>query len=357
MKHTLVEAWRHRGWLARLLWPVSRLYGLLLRLRHALYARGMLHAQRFDVAVVVIGNVVAGGAGKTPLVIALARHLQAAGVSAGVVSRGYGRQGDGTLEVLPDTPATASGDEPALIRRLCPLPVFVARRRADAVAALLAAHPGTQVVICDDGLQHTALQRDLEIAVFDDRGVGNGWLLPAGPLREPWPPRGRRPVDLVLHTGNRPAFAGFRSRRALAEHALDASGRPFPLRDLHGRPVAAVAGIAVPDNFFDMLRARGLTLSATVALPDHDDFQRDSLRALQSLHGQTVLCTEKDAVKLFGDTRLQGLDLLAVPLLFEPEAAFFRAFDAALAPFIAHRTPAPHTPPSPLTSSHGHQTT
>lgn len=347
MKQLLLKAWLARGWLTRLLWPLAQVHGLLVRLRLALYRNGFFASERFSVPVVVVGNVVAGGAGKTPLVMALVKHWQAQGLQVGVVSRGHGRAGRSSLEVMPYTPVQASGDEPALIQRTTGAPVFVARRRADAVRALLAAYPATQVVICDDGLQHYALQRDLEIAVFDDRGVGNGWLLPAGPLREPWPERQsigqRQGIDLVLHTGQKPAFAGFTSTRQLADHALAADGRRIALADLRGQPLVALAGIANPEAFFAMLRARGLRLEKTLPFPDHHDFTEDELNTCA---GQTVLCTEKDAVKLFALPALAGLQLLAVPLAFSPEPAFFAALDTLLAPLL-----------SGLPSRHGHKIT
>ena len=368
MKQLLLKAWLARGWLACLLWPLAQFHGLLVRLRRAGYARGWLASERFGVPVVVVGNVVAGGAGKTPLVMALVKHLQARGLQPGVISRGYGRTGresrvsrqasksllsqskeyrqfadDATLEVTLDTPVQASGDEPALIRRTTGAPVFVAARRADALRALLAAYPATDVVLCDDGLQHYALARNIEIAVFDDRGVGNGWLLPAGPLREPWPERQRHGIHLVLHTGQQPAFDGFSSRRQLAEYAFAADGRRVALDSLRGQPLTALAGIASPEAFFAMLRACGLTLDKTLALPDHHDF---SPNELSPYAGRTVLCTEKDAIKLFALPCPDGVQLLAVPLEFSPEVAFFTAFDALLRPLL-----------SPLPFNHGHQIT
>jgi tetraacyldisaccharide 4'-kinase len=332
VKQVLLKAWLTRGWLACLLWPVAQIHGLLVRLRRALYQRGMLASERFSVPIIVVGNVVAGGAGKTPLVMALVRHLQAQGLQVGVVSRGYGRSGHESLEVKPDTPVFESGDEPALIRRATGAPVFVANSRVEAVRDLLATYPATAVVVCDDGLQHYALQRDIEIAVFDDRGVGNGWLLPAGPLREPWPERLHQGVNLVLHTGQKPAFEGFRSRRRLADQAVAADGSQLELTALQHQPLVALAGIASPEVFFDMLRARGLRLEKTLALPDHHDFGNDDVSACT---GQTVLCTEKDAVKLFTLSAHAKLKLLAVPLEFSPEPAFFKALDALLAPLIS----------------------
>jgi tetraacyldisaccharide 4'-kinase len=318
------------------------MYGLIIRCRRQLYQSGLFNSERFPVVVVVVGNVVAGGAGKTPLVIALARHLQAQGRDVGVVSRGYGRLGDDTLEVGIQTPVERSGDEPALIKRVLAAPVFVAPKRADAVRALLAAYPNTSVVLCDDGLQHYGLARDIEIAAFDDRGIGNGWLLPAGPLREAWPERLRGGVDFVVHTGQKAAFDGFSCTRRLADDAVDAQGNPTALRALQGRPLTALAAIAEPEAFFNMLLEQGITLQQTFALPDHDDFTTFDFAALA---GKTVLCTEKDAVKLFARPGGVNIKWLAVPLEFSPEPSFFAALDARLALLI-----------SQLPSRHGHQT-
>lgn len=373
---TLTQAWRQRGGLARALWPLSALHGLLVMIRRRLYSREFLQSTRLPVPVVVVGNVIAGGAGKTPLVIALVRHLQSKGHRPGVVSRGYGRQGADCLEVLPTLSAAQAGDEPLLIRQLTGAPVFVAPRRVEAARALLSAHPDTDVIVCDDGLQHYALQRDLNIAVFDERGVGNGWLLPAGPLREPWPQRwGRknglkrsagpgsvRPVDLVLHTGDRLAFDGFGSSRSLADEAVAADGRRVSLQSLQGEKLIAVAGIAKPQAFFDMLRAAGLQLERTLAMPDHvgpEDLAALGLFREKSGSTLRVLCTQKDAVKLFPMHPSAGLQLLAVPLTFMPEPAFMEAFDASLRHLLEPVQPAlasQSATASPLPSPHGHKT-
>ena len=351
LSQTLQRAWMKRGWLARLLWPLSQLYGALIGIRRWLFEHHWLSAYTADVPVVVVGNLVAGGAGKTPLVMAIVQHLQAAGRRPGVVSRGYGRLDQTCLEVLPHMPARLCGDEPLLIKQRTGVPVFVARRRSDALKALLAAHPDTDLVICDDGLQHYALRRDLNIAVFDDRGLGNGWLLPAGPLREVWPqpqlpltakgPQSVAPVHLTLHTGRQPAFAGFQSSRSLAHEAVAADGTRVPLQSLQGEDLTALAAIANPGAFFDMLRQQGLRLTRTLALPDHDALSGVPIWDQR----QRLLCTEKDAVKLFARYPQAGLMLLAVPLVFTPEQDFFKALDERLHPLL-----------STLPSSHGHQT-
>ena len=345
-RHAALQAffrrtWARRGPVALALWPLSLLYGMVVALRHTLYRTGGLRSERLPVPVLVVGNVIAGGAGKTPTTIALVRHLRARGLAVGVVSRGHGRRSTAGASdvqaVRPDSRAEQVGDEPLLIARATGAPVFVARQRAAAARALLAAHPQTQLLLCDDGLQHLALARDAELCVFDERGAGNGWLLPAGPLRERWP----RAVDWVLQTSAGPeAGTGapqpvgngvtYHARRALAPHAVRADGSTLPLHALRGTPLTALAAIARPEAFFAMLRAAGLSLADTVALPDHNDFDSYPWPLHQ---GQTLICTEKDAVKLW--PRVPGA--LAVPLLLEPEPAFLAAVDARVDALLAGR--------------------
>lgn len=315
--------WARRGAAALALWPLSLPYRALVRLRRQAYQRGWLHSTRLPVPVIVVGNVVAGGAGKTPVVMALVQHLQARGLRPGVVSRGYGRASRGTRHVEADSPAREVGDEPALIARRCAVPVVVSERRSDAAHALLARHPQTDLIVCDDGLQHLALARDLEICVFGEPGVGNGWLLPAGPLREPWP----RAVDFVLGAPRPPPGAGaasFAIERRLADAALAADGQRVPLAELAGQALLAVAGTARPEEFFAMLRARGLVPEQTLALPDHFDF--DSWQPNMDKR-QRLVCTEKDAVKLWP----RFPQALAIPLELRLEPAFFAALDQRLA--------------------------
>ena len=331
-----------------MLWPVSMVYEVLSDLHLALYRYGVLKVERATVPVIVVGNVIAGGAGKTPLVMALVQHFKRQGLQAGVVSRGYGRQSKTCLEVLDNTPVSESGDEPALILRAQAAPVFIASRRMEAVKALLCKYPATQVIVSDDGLQHHALARDIEITVFDDRGIGNGWLLPAGPLRQPYQVNQPR-QGLVLHTGQTPAFNGYVSTRQLAEFALSADGHQVALSSLKGQPLTALAGIANPETFFAMLRANGLQLQHTIALPDHFDF---SGYTWPVSNDALVLCTEKDAVKLFKSPQFNKCSVLAVPLEFLPEPAFFAALDAQLQPLLIQSSQLP----SPNGAKNGHKT-
>ena len=316
MRAALQRAWLRRGLLAALLLPVAWLFGLLAAIRRLAYRSGWLSTMRVSVPVVVVGNVVAGGSGKTPVVMALVQHLQSRGIRCGVVSRGYGRDSHDCREVHPGSNARDVGDEPLLLARACGVPVFVAARRADAARALLAAHPSTQIIVSDDALQHYALERDVEVCVFDDRGIGNGWLLPAGPLREPWP----RAVDLVVRTPGTQGIEGHVVQRALADFALAADGAQHPIDRLPARPIVAVAGIANPQAFFDMLRARGIVLAQTVALPDHATFD-EPLATLPA--DVTLLCTQKDAVKLWPSRP----DAWAVPLVVTFEESFWLALD------------------------------
>ena len=329
---TLQQAWLRRGPLAWLLWPVSLVYRGLSALHRRSYASGRRPVEGVPVPVIVVGNVIAGGAGKTPVVLAVLKHLRERGLRAGVVSRGYGRSGDECREVHPQDDPSVAGDEPLLLRRNGGLPVFVARERVQAARALLTAYPRTQVIVSDDGLQHLALARDLEICVFDRRGIGNGWLLPAGPLREPWPRR----VDLVLRDPETPGIEGHVLQRTLAPQALRGDGAHRPLTDLRGSPVIALAGIATPEAFFAMLRDAGLELEATYALPDHHEFSHLPGAIPKTA---TLVCTEKDAIKLW---RLRP-GAWAVPLRVDIPASFWDDFDRLL----DARLSSPHgSPPS-----------
>ncbi len=343
----LLQAWRRRGWLAWLLWPLSLIYRILWSIRKTLYRVGLLPTGRLPIPVVVVGNVVAGGAGKTPIVMALVQHLQAQGLRPGVVSRGYGRTNRECRMVTPDSSPDEVGDEPLLIRRRTAAPVCVAASRLQAARALLVQHPELDLLICDDGLQHLGLHRDIEICVFDERDIGNGFLLPAGPLREPWP----RVCDLVVAAGNPVSpRLGFVVHRVLADHALRSDGSRMDLHALAAgnaglaKPITAVAGTARPEIFFRMLRDAGLTLSRTVALKDHSTF--DAARWKQA-GDDIVLCTEKDAAKLWRHRP----DAWAVPLLVSLDHAFWRAFEQLL---LARAPPALR---SKLSSNHGHPPT
>ena len=352
----LQSAWYKRGLLSFLisvlLWPLSQVYRFLAFTHRQLYQIGVFQSYKVSVPVVVVGNIVAGGGGKTPTVIALVQHLQAQGIKVGVISRGYGRSSTKCLEVKKNSPITDVGDEPASIlialnSSEVSAPIFVAKRRVEAATKLLAAYPDTQVIIADDGLQHHALQHDVAITVFDDRGMGNGLWLPAGPLRDSVRPlRGSKVKSLnslVLHTGNQAvtlvntAAPQFTATRTLASYALRQDGSSVSLNELKSAstPLLALAGIANPEAFFNMLRGLGLNVTETLALPDHHDFRYffDSYSG-NKYAGYTLICTAKDAVKLWAINSEMHPEVLAVPLDFAPEPVFFTAFDAILKPLF-----------------------
>ena len=324
--------------MARCLLPLAALFGIASALHRAMVRIGFLRSRQLAVPVIVVGNLVVGGAGKTPTVIALVAHLRARGFTPGIVSRGYGRDSENTIEVQMHTPASVAGDEPLLIRLRTGAPVVVSHDRVAAGQELLARHREVDIVISDDGLQHHRLSRQVQLLVFDERGVGNGWLLPAGPLREPLP-ASVPPHSLVVYNAAKPStpLAGFLAKRSLRGVCelgswWSGEGSTRPLLDaLKGRPVLAVAGLARPERFFDMLREHGLSID-TLALPDHHDYAQLPWPA----DTPDVIVTEKDAVKLM-PTNVGATRVWVATLDFEFDAAF----NAALATLI---TPSPRPP-------------
>ena len=323
-----LERWLLRRWYGGVapgpgLRLLSGLYSGLLRFDRFLYRRGLRHVHRLCVPVVVIGNLVAGGTGKTPLTIALARDLAARGWKPGIVSRGYGRRSEEAVRVSPDLPAEVCGDEPLLIARRTGLPVFVDSDRVAAARRLVA--EGCTLIIADDGLQHRRLGRDIEIEVIDgERGHGNGRLMPAGPLREP---AGRRVDFRVFNGGEGPADPGegsWRMRLRLSDAEPLDGGATRPLAMFVGRAVHAVAGIGHPARFFASLRGAGID-PLEHAFPDHHEYLASDLDFTPPA---PLLMTEKDAVKCaeFGIPQAY-----AVPAQAELPATFFQAVAERLA--------------------------
>ena len=288
--------WQTTSWAHVLLIPVSWLFAVLSGLRRWLYRQGILPGTALPVPVIVIGNISVGGVGKTPLVIYLARQLRAAGYHPGILSRGYGGQKTGA--VLPESAPAQYGDEPVLIARRSACPVYVHPVRAEGGRALLQAYPQTDVLICDDGLQHYALQRDIEVAVVQrPQGLGNGRLLPAGPLRETV---GRlRSVDLLVESGQLPATPAFNPAFQQTLQAgswtsvSDFSTTTTP-ETLRQRPLLAIAGIGHPQRFFKWLQSMGLQCETQI-FADHHAYTSADFNGEASK--KTILMTEKDAVK------------------------------------------------------------
>lgn len=294
----LTAIWRQRGPLACLLFPISLIFRALVALRRAAYRAGLLQSHGVTVPLVVIGNLTVGGSGKTPLVIHLALALRARGRRPGIVSRGYRGEIRSVTEVTADSDPAVVGDEPALLARRAGCPVFVGRDRPAAARALLAAYPECDVVLADDGLQHYRLKRDIELAVFDERGVMNGWCLPAGPLREPTVRLAQ--VDALVLNGTavspaptlgRPVFSMRLQGKCF--YRLGDPQTTCGATDLVGQELHAVAGIGAPQRFFDTLSAMGIAVVGH-AFPDHHEYCVGEL----DFGGGALLATEKDAVKL-----------------------------------------------------------
>ena len=289
--------WERRAWLACLFWPLAMIFAACSALRRFGYARGWLHSERMSVPVIVVGNIAAGGSGKTPAVLWLVEKLRAHGFRPGIVSRGYGGRLVGPAEVRKTSDPRDVGDEPVLLARRSDVPVLIGRDRVAACRALLAAHPDVNVIVTDDGLQHYRLQRDIEIVVVDPVLLGNRWWLPAGPLREGLSRLGLATLVLAhgegqIDAGRTPAF-----RMQLAPgswYRLSDAGQTSTPQALAALRTRAIAGIGHPERFFATVRAQGIFPRECVALPDHHTPSAADLRLADA---DALLMTEKDAIK------------------------------------------------------------
>jgi tetraacyldisaccharide 4'-kinase len=325
MHQRLLELWYEESPRPSMLQPLSWLYGAAVSARRQAYARGWARSHAVGKPVVVVGNLTVGGTGKTPLTIWLANHLRQRGLEVGLVSRGYGRERGGLRDVTAISSWQEVGDEPLILHRNTGCMTLVASDRVAAARALVAR--GAKVILADDGLQHLRMRRDCEIVVVDgSRGLGNGRVLPAGPLRESagraraadalvvngggegGPVRGVPPelaaaamrMQLVATEARQVAAAptaGARpvagSRQVVGSGPAAEVGSTQALAAFRGRPVHAVAGIGNPQRFFADLRAHGLEVIEH-AFPDHHAL---AAADLDFGDGLAVLMTEKDAVK------------------------------------------------------------
>lgn len=341
----LLDQWLNRQWQKRGLWlwftaPLSILFSFIVFMRRWLstlpLARQSLEASRVRVPILIIGNIYIGGTGKTPVVIALVQQLKAMGWQPGVISRGYGTKiGDQAVTGHGHTDAREVGDEPALIARETDAPVSVHPNRSLASLKLLEKYPDVDVIVADDGLQHLRLARDVEIIVQDERGVGNGWTLPAGPLREPLSRLNLADAVITritsknmatLHreaSGKQSALLAGGSLRAKTPRRVSVSlniTRFYRLIDRETKDiqtflndsqqnrVAAVAGIAAPSKFFESLREHGLRLTQTFPLADHFSYDTQPFSAIDA---DIIVITGKDAVKCesINDARIWVADV------------------------------------------------
>lgn len=298
-----------------LLLPLSLLFCFLVTLRRSAYRRGWMGSSKIPVPVVVVGNLTVGGAGKTPLVIALVKWLQQTGHRPAVISRGYGRTSEAPI-LRVDSAGEASdyGDEPLLIAQTTSVPVYVGADRA-AVAAQVVSEAQPTIILSDDGLQHYRLQRDFELMVVDaERKLGNRYCLPAGPLREPV--NRLRSVDAVVWNGAAAEDGFSMQMRAGPLVRLGEQKQQMALQEFSGKRVHAVAGIGHPQRFFLLLEQAGIEVISH-PFPDHHQY---NLQDLQFDAPLPVLMTEKDAVKC---QHLSGIEaeVWVVPVSVELEAA------------------------------------
>jgi tetraacyldisaccharide 4'-kinase len=316
-----VQAWLNRVWYGgaappRWMLPLSLLYGAVAGARRHLYARRLRPSTRMGSPVIVVGNLSVGGTGKTPLVCWLVTCLAELGFKPGVVSRGHGGSARRARLVQASDDPYAVGDESILLMRRTAAPVAIGRDRPAASQLLVDA--GCDVIVSDDGLQHYALARDCEIVVIDaQRRFGNGWLLPAGPLREP---KSRMAAaDAIVVNGGQAGLGDAYCMRLEADSAFSLNGAAVkPLREFAGHSVHAVAGIGNPERFFDMLRAHGIEVSGH-PLPDHAHL---SAADISFADARPVLMTEKDAVKC---ASIAGPQHWYVPVTASFDAAESRA--------------------------------
>jgi tetraacyldisaccharide 4'-kinase len=312
--------WERRGPTSLLLWPLSYLYGWILRARKLLSDLDLNKAAPAPVPIVIVGNIRVGGTGKTPIVIALAEQLKEKGWNPGIISRGYGSSTQiSPMQISSDTDPSIAGDEPVLIAKRThnQFPIWVFPKRQASIKALLKASPDVNVIISDDGLQHTSLVRwpareggrDIEFVVRDRRGEGNRFLLPAGPLREP-ASRERDAsllTDIPRNSKNGISEEYFQGRRSF--HLVSQLGIPYQLSNSSHRQsfaqiteqflpknIVMIAGLGNPKRFFDDLAKQGVT-GKQMPLPDHFAYTPEFFKNIKA---NCILITEKDAVKCVG---------------------------------------------------------
>jgi len=292
IKNTLVEQWYASKQWGKILWPLSKLFAYVVRLRKYCYEKNIFAKYKAEVPVVIVGNLTVGGTGKTPLVIYLARLLTAHGYRPGIVSRGYKGQVNSVILVSPHSNPKVVSDEAVLLANRSKCPVMVSKKRAVGVKQLVQHHK-VNIILCDDGLQHYGLERDIEIAVIDGvRRFGNGQSLPMGPLREP--ESRLDDVDLIVVNGN-PKSEAEQAMSLVCNHvySLKDPAKVLSIGSFKGTQVHAIAGIGYPDKFFQHLRNEGLDVIPH-PFPDHYEYSPIDVVFPDN---KPILMTEKDAVK------------------------------------------------------------
>ncbi len=290
MQGLVHKIWYENHWLQWLLWPLSWLFGMISSMRRMSFSSGLNKQITLSVPVIIVGNITAGGSGKTPMVIHLIELLRAQGYTPGVVSRGYGAKVEGVVTVTEHHTPEQVGDEPAMIFARTKVPMVVGAKRVNAAHALLNI-ADVDVIISDDGLQHYALGRDIEIAILDgERRLGNQKLIPAGPLREPVSRLSS--VDFVVINGGHASISEF---LMTLEPSAPIALKPDHKSLLKSDRIVAMAGIGNPQRFFNTLIQSGYDCFQTHEFADHQAYHQDALSQLAI--DKPLIMTEKDAIK------------------------------------------------------------
>ena len=283
------KIWYQGHWLQWILWPLSWLFGLISFIRRSLFKMGVKKQTQLSVPVIIVGNITAGGSGKTPMVIYLIELLRQHGFNPGVISRGYGADVDGVLSVTAEHSAAEVGDEPAMIFHRTQVPFVVGSKRVQAAQQLLSDYD-IDIIISDDGLQHYALGRDVEIAIVDgERRLGNKKLIPAGPLRES--ENRLKSVDFTVINGG----VANKHEYLMQLQPSNPISLTSSVEELTYKEVVAFAGIGNPQRFFDTLSEQGYELHRTVEFEDHQKYNLAQISSISS--DLPVMMTEKDAIK------------------------------------------------------------
>jgi tetraacyldisaccharide 4'-kinase len=271
---------------------LSAVFLLISFVRKALYRFNFLKSFKLKVPVIVVGNITSGGTGKTPLIIYLANELKKNGYHPGIISRGYGSKSAGVIEVSQKSDVAEAGDEPMLIKKHTHLPVFVSKDRVSAAMALVKKHKKIDVILSDDGIQHYRLKRDLEVLVIDGaRKFGNGFLLPAGPLREF--SSKLKTVDAIV-CNHKKVIDGSYLMKYKGHFLINLkTNKKMHLNNLRLKNIHAIAGIGNPDSFFDYLKTFSIVFNSST-FQDHYGFSKKDFR---SMNDKNIIMTEKDAVK------------------------------------------------------------
>ncbi len=289
---TLTKIHYSKSLVSLLLLPLSAVFLLISFIRKTLYQFNFLKSFKLKIPVIVVGNITSGGTGKTPLIIYLANELKKNGYRPGIISRGYGSKTEGVMEVSQKSDVAEAGDEPMLIQKHTHLPVFVSKDRVLAAKALVKKYAKTDVILSDDGIQHYRLRRDLEVLVIDGtRKFGNGYLLPAGPLREF---RSKlKTVDAIV-CNHKKVIDGSYLMKYKGHLLINLkTNKKIHLNNLSLKNIHAIAGIGNPDRFFDYLKTYNILFSSSV-FQDHYKFSKKDFR---DMNDKNIIMTEKDAVK------------------------------------------------------------